>query len=154
MIDSFKVADLPARYSIGRTALYDRLKKLNIKPLKPEGINGSIVTADQLQTLDRYDLALKQGTGLIPAPTEQPTDSGQLALMGAIVGQLCQPAADRLSTYRELQEAVDQGWWLPTSMVRDMLGVAPHGAFFERWGFRFVPAAKHRSTEWRVERIG
>jgi hypothetical protein len=154
MIDGFKVADLPDRYGIGRTALYDRLKKLNIKPLKPEGINGSIITADQLQALDRYDLALKQGTSLIPALAEQPTDGGQLEVMGEIVNQLCQPAGDRLSTYRELQEAVDQGWWLPTSMVRDMLGVAPHGASFERWGFRFVPAAKHRSTEWRVERIG
>jgi hypothetical protein len=58
-IDRFPVSDLPARYDIKRTALYERLKALDIKPIK-QG-NKSYVDGDQLQLLD--DLHAHIGRG-------------------------------------------------------------------------------------------
>jgi hypothetical protein len=58
-IDRFPVSDLPDRYSIGRTALYERLGVLAIKPEK-QG-NKSYVSGQQLQTLDDLDAHVKRG---------------------------------------------------------------------------------------------
>jgi hypothetical protein len=58
-IDRFPVADLPDRYSIGRTALYERMGVLGIKPEK-QG-NKSYVSGQQLQALDDLDGHIKRG---------------------------------------------------------------------------------------------
>jgi hypothetical protein len=58
-IDRFPVSDLPDRYSIGRTALYERMGVLAIKPEK-QG-NKSYVSGQQLQTLDDLDAHVKRG---------------------------------------------------------------------------------------------
>ena len=58
-IDRFPVSDLPDRYSIGRTALYERMGVLAIKPEK-QG-NKSYVSGQQLQALDDLDNHVKRG---------------------------------------------------------------------------------------------
>lgn len=58
-IDRFPVADLPDRYGIGRTALYERLNTLTIKPEK-QG-NKSYISGLQLQVLDDLDAHIKRG---------------------------------------------------------------------------------------------
>lgn len=58
-IDRFPVADLPDRYSIGRTTLYERMGVLAFKPEK-QG-NKSYVSGQQLQELDDLDAHIKRG---------------------------------------------------------------------------------------------
>jgi hypothetical protein len=58
-IDRFPVSDLPDRYSIGRTALYERLGVLAVKPEK-QG-NKSYVSGQQLQALDDLDAHIERG---------------------------------------------------------------------------------------------
>lgn len=58
-INRFPVSDLPDRYSIGRTALYERLNTLTIKPEK-QG-NKSYISGLQLQLLDDLDAHIKRG---------------------------------------------------------------------------------------------
>ena len=48
------------RYNIGRTALYARLKALNIAPNKDVN-NRSQITDKQLETLDKIDYSIKGG---------------------------------------------------------------------------------------------
>jgi hypothetical protein len=49
------------------------------------------------------------------------------------------PAADPLARYRDLQEAADNRWWLSSSRVEALIGVAPadRGDSFDRCGFNF-----------------
>ncbi|NEP23732.1 hypothetical protein [Moorena sp. SIO3I6] len=58
-IDKFPLKDLQSRYDIGRTALYERLKHINIKANK-EG-RSSFVSGEQLEELDRLHNHLEGG---------------------------------------------------------------------------------------------
>lgn len=58
-IDRFPVSDLPDRYGIRRTALYERLNTLAIKPER-QG-NKSYISGLQLQVLDDLDAHIKRG---------------------------------------------------------------------------------------------
>lgn len=155
--DGCQVKALEARYNLKKSAVYDRLSKLNIKAANIRGV-GSFVSEEQLRALDEYDRQLQLGdSGLSTTPTGQAGISDAQSIL-AVLPTVMQLLTDRASTdlmanYRQLQEASDRGWFLPTLLVRQLIGVTPHGASFERCGFRFEPAAKHRSTEWRVSNI-
>lgn len=58
-IESFPVKDLPDRYSIGRTILYERMNALNITPER-QG-NRGYITLEQLNLLDDLDKHIKSG---------------------------------------------------------------------------------------------
>ena len=60
-----------------------------------------------------------------------------------------------LQNFRELEEAVEKGWLLPTSKVKDLIGVKPSSQVFERGSFRFVRRGKiGAEAAWRVEKNG
>ena len=160
-IDSVPVAGLTDRYNIKRTAIYDRLKALGIEPEKRG--RSSHISKAQLDQLDELDKRLKAGEGM-PKPsaelvhrnfTDHPpnltalspsTDSGLLTIASML--QTLKGPTDPMANYHALQSACDKGWLLPTGKVRELIGVKPHGAVFDRLGFRFTRS--DRRTEWKV----
>jgi hypothetical protein len=69
-----------------------------------------------------------------------PTTPSLIELVQAIASSLSPaPAADPLASYRALQEAADNRWWLSSSRVEELIGVAPaeKGESFDRCGFNF-----------------
>jgi hypothetical protein len=157
--DGCPVTELLDRYQIKRTALHERMTKLGIKSVRIKGLPHRIITAEQLSRLDEYDRQLSLGATSAmsterPERGEQVSSIDLLTVLPAVMQMLTDRASrDLMANYRQLQEASDRGWFLPTSLVRELIGVTPHGARFDRCGFRFEPAAKYRSTEWRVSNI-
>ena len=59
-----------------------------------------------------------------------------------------------LSVYRELEEAAEKHWILPTSKVVELIGVSPRRKVFVRGSFQFVRCGKVGSESgWLVEYI-
>ncbi len=168
-IDSIPLSSLADRYKVGRTAMYDRLKALGIEPEKRGRL--AYISGVQLHQMDELDTRLKAGE-LMPKPTAEhdrqtsleyspnlstkhspdstalaPSTDSALLTIASMLQSLKEPT-DPMANYRALQSAVDNGWLLPTSKVRELVGVKPHGAEFDRLGFRFIRSA--RRTEWKV----
>ena len=150
-IDRLPLSQLPGRYGIARSALYTRLKDLQIEPIK-EG-KKAYIDAPSLQLLDELHEHIQQGgttneflkqtasksTGqsrtddrtqqesliVQDSPgqiTLQP--SGLVSLVEAIVKRLLPKTGSRLSYLRELEEACEKGWLLSTSELADLLGLS------------------------------
>ncbi len=138
-LDRISVAQLPARYSITRSVVYNRLNDLEIKPER-QG-NKAYVNAQQLALLDRLHEHIQAGgitadfiasarqsgsqsarqSGLQSVGQSGLQSAGQMALdaqtltvLGEMVTRFV-PAPDPLANLRAIQEACDQGWWLSTS---------------------------------------
>ena len=163
-IDRFPVSDLRDRYRIGRTALYKRMNKLAIKPVK-QGTK-SYLSGEQLQRMDELELHLKSGGGLadfakpvqqtFTEQTEQlqksniqPKSPPQSSAMGAVIEGIVQSvftciapqpaqAGMRLAHLRELEEAYDKNWILSTSELADLLGLS--ATTVRRYGDQFEEA--------------
>lgn len=178
-IDRLPVAQLPSRYGISRTVLYERFAALKIEPERRG--NKAYVNAQQLELLDGLHEHLHQGgstadflerTGLLAVQsTGQPSklsaelSTGQLAappesvslsvLVEAIAAKLASPAPDLLACFRVLEEACQHRWLLSTSHLSWCLGLSPKtlGSYdsFERYGFRFAKCGRNGSeTAWAI----
>ena len=149
-IDRFPVSELRDRFSIGRTALYERMNTLSIKPMK-QGTK-SYVSGEQLQRMDALDLHLKSGGGLadftqpvqqtsaeqteqLSFPIFQSVSSPQSSAMVSVIEGIVQSvftrlapqpaqAGMRLAHLRELEEAYEKKWILSTSELADLLGLS------------------------------
>jgi DNA-binding Lrp family transcriptional regulator len=150
-IDRLPLSQLPGRYGIARSALYTRLKDLQIEPIK-EG-KKAYIDAPSLQLLDELhehiqgggttneflkqkaskstgqsrtdDRTQQEGLIVQDSPgqiTLQP--SGLVSLVEAIVKRLLPKTGSRLSYLRELEEACEKGWLLSTSELADLLGLS------------------------------
>jgi hypothetical protein len=177
-IDRLPVAQLPERYGISRTVLYDRINALKITPEKRG--NKSFVNAEQIALLDDLHEHLKRAgstadfldrVGLstqqqAEQSTKQPT--GQLAptnqvaelvkLVDAIAFQLTPAHSRYRESFRFLEEAYQNEWLLSTSHLADLLELSPAGVnkkpCFERYGFIFSKVGKNGTeTAWRVDKV-
>ncbi len=180
-IDRFPVSDLPSRYSIKRTALYERLKALKLKPIK-QG-NKSYLDGDQLKRLDELHAHIQRGGGItdfLQEPeqpsSEQTAPTGQLAqinqsgalvalvevltsrLVPAIVSKLTPPAPP-LAHLEALEKAYEKGWLLSTSELAQLLRLSPktirgYGDSFREAGFTFTRAGTRarQETAWKVSK--
>ena len=173
-IDRFPVAQLPSRYSISRTVLYERLAALKIEPQrmgKKAYINNS-----QLHLLDQLHQHLSQGgstaeflekLGLLGEPSTQQS-SGQIQkssqlpnlaiLLEALATQFPTPIPDYRDKFRFLEEAYQNEWLLSTSHLSDLLSLAPatinSKLSFARYGFVFTKAGKNGvETAWKVDKL-
>lgn len=179
-IDRVPLSQLPSRYSIARSALYTRLKDLQIEPSK-EG-RKAYVSAAQLQLLDDLHEHINKGgtTGEFLKQNQRPgqsrTDKGALVqdspeqvlaiqpgalvmAVEAIVKRLLPKSGSRLSYLRELEEACERGWLLSTSELADLLGLSPktvreYGTQFEDGGFVFTRAGIRKGGEiaWAIDK--
>ncbi|PSB42686.1 hypothetical protein C7B80_26665 [Cyanosarcina cf. burmensis CCALA 770] len=176
--DVHPISELRERYKLNsKQAVYDRIDALGFKPVA----RGKI-SSDQLEILDRLDKHIKAGGAIadfpiipeveVPAldkldrpldnPQELVTDDaratieGLAALVGAIAQSL-QPPQPPLAAYEDLEKAVERGWILPTSKVKELIGISPRtkkGDKYFQWGsFTFVKVGKlGAETGWQVGR--
>jgi len=181
-IDRFPVSDLPDRYSVKRTALYERLNALNIKPQKLG--NKSYIEGDQLLHLDELHNHIQRGGGIADflqeqgyPPSEHSEQTKQLAqvnqpgallavveviasrLVPAIVSKLT-PAPAPLAHLEALERAYEKGWLLSTSEVAQLFRLSAktirgYGDSFEEAGFIFTRTGTraHGETAWEVSKL-
>ena len=149
-IDQFPVSELRDRFSIGRTALYERMNTLSIKPVK-QGTK-SYVSGEQLRRMDELDFHLKSGGGLadfarpvqqtsgeqteqLSLPVSQSVSPTQSPAMVSVIEGIVQSVFTRLAPQpaqvgmrlahlRELEEAYEKKWILSTSELADLLGLS------------------------------
>ena len=149
-IDQFPISELKDRYQIGRTALYERMNTLAIKPTK-HGTK-SYLSGEQLRRMDNLELHLKSGGGLadfetlvqqtfteqteqVSVPNSQSISPAPSSVMGTVIEGIVQSvftritpqpahAGMRLAHLRELEEAYEKNWILSTSELSDLLGLS------------------------------
>lgn len=175
-LDEVPVSSLPSRYDVHRSQVYARMEALkkrdrNLIPTKRG--KKSYITRQMLDYLDGMAVLIQQGQTTQEAadqvlrqlPTrraDSPVDtrhvqSSELAI--AETDPVFDPEfnfEDLLKTLRGLQELADQGWWLSSSQLANVLQLKslPPGDSFDRYGFRFTKAGKNGSeTAWKLEKL-
>ena len=157
----YPIRELPERYGIARSAIYVRMKRLNITP-HTQG-NRSYINASQLELLDKLHDFLAEDSGrtiddflrsLNAVEVKQPafSSTGQLAprqtghLQGQSFPELQYQLEGHATQLRErfelLDRAATRGWLLSTSDVALLIGLEPGSLVrhqeLSRWGFTFV----------------
>ena len=152
-IDLVPLSQLPSRYGIARSNLYNRIKDLQVETVK-QG-RKAFVTAADLELLDGLHAHLQRGgttlgfvqilkkkghlaLSTVDRPASYLTESSQMsepiiainpvALVSTIetvVKRMIPPSNNRLHYLKELEEAYQNGWLLSTSEVSDLLGFTP-----------------------------
>jgi hypothetical protein len=166
-VDRIPVSQLIERYSLVKSAVYERFKILGIVPEKV-GIK-SYVNAEQINLLDKYHQFIQNGGNkaefremyggpkAAKAGAEMPDSTAGLStvqpdmvqLVAAIAAQIAaklQPATpepDPLAYYKALEEAAKSGWHLKTSEICYLLDLTPqeikqYGDRFNEAGFMFT----------------
>jgi hypothetical protein len=176
---TFLVSELwPDRYGVGRTKIYEFLKRLDITPFKPEGDKRGHITFEQLQDLDSYvDTLGKEGPERAEefiqkrlqksaqlsaathtdtsANTSTPTNLPALppameALVSALAHRLQpEPAPDIFAPQRQLEEAWRYEWTLTSKQLQQIIGAKPVEGK-PRYGFKLEKIAR---GWWRLEKI-
>lgn len=174
LIDSLPVAQLPDRYSLSRSVVYERLAALKIEPERRG--NKAYINAKQLELLDNLHSFLQGGgstadflaaTGLSNRQTDRPT-AGQSALsiqtepaaalvslVEAIAHRLpAPPPASPLSNLEALEQAAQHGWLLSTSQLAPLLGLKTlSGKTVQRYGFTFTRVGKNGAeSAWSIQK--
>jgi predicted DNA-binding transcriptional regulator AlpA len=175
-IDLIPLAQLPSRYGIARSNVYNRLKDLKIETTK-QG-KKAFVTAAQLELLDRLHLHLERGgitsdflkqqgtinrlatinntVTTLSISREEPTivlqPSVLVNALEAVIKRLIPTSKSRLSYLRDLEEAYQNGWLLSTSEVAELLGLSQktitgYGEEFTDAGFLFARVGTRKGGE-------
>jgi DNA-binding transcriptional regulator YhcF (GntR family) len=180
-IDRIPISQLPSRYGIARSAIYTRLKDLQIEPVKSG--RKAFVNAQQLQLLDKLHEHISKGgvtsdflkqqqqqntsvsntedfSALVQDSPVQMTGlqpSALVAMVSAIVQRLI--PHHPLDYLQALESAYEKGWLLSTSELADLLKLSPktiasYGLSFEDAGFVFTRCGKRKRGEiaWKVEK--
>ena len=152
-VDLIPLSQLPSRYDIARSNLYNRLKDLKIEPTK-QG-RKAFVNEKELKLLDELHAHLTEGgvtsdfikqqdnqfPQLVTDSTSEvelsspvsvqsqsePTITLQptalISVVEAVVKRFIPTSTSRLTYLRELEEAYQNGWLLSTSEVANLLGL-------------------------------
>jgi hypothetical protein len=175
LIDGLTRKDLEGRYAVTRSNIYNR-----IGGLKEQGHNltpddRGTFNAEQIALLDSLDehLKMKGSTianfsripirqddpiGLSYETQDDPTalssmPNSWVELVQAIASIVSPAAVDPLAGLRSLEEATEKGWLLSSSQVKALVGTAPSGDSFNRYGFVFVKAGRNgRECAWRISK--
>ncbi|MGL5941062.1 MAG: hypothetical protein ACRC2S_11820 [Waterburya sp.] len=151
-IDLIPLAQLPSRYGIARSNLYNRIKDLKIESVK-QG-RKALINAEQLELLDGLHAHLERGgttLGFIQLlkkrgyqlthestvnsavsysedlnhsePTISLNPTALVNLIETVVKRIVPQSTRRLTYLEELESAYQNGWLLSTSEVSDLLGL-------------------------------
>jgi hypothetical protein len=173
----YPIKQLPDRYGIARSAVYVRMKRLNITP-HTQG-NRSYLDASQLDLMDdlhdfltedssrSIDDFLRSLSAVDIMQQEFPA-TGQLIKQqtGQLKGQSFHEiqykpgsnAAQLRERFEFLDQASDRGWLLSTSDLAMLIGLEPVSVVkhdeLSRWGFIFTKCAERsgREVNWAVKR--
>jgi len=179
-IDRLPVSQLQERYNLVRSAVYTRLDALGIKPEKIG--NKAYLNAEQIRLMDDLhgfinsggttaefkemrgiqkedEPSGEQSSGLSAVP---PDFGRMVAAIAAELASRFQPAApqpDRFAYYEVLEKAYQNGWFLSTSEIADLLDLLPseirqYGDSFTEAGFVFTKAGYRVGGEvaWKVSK--
>jgi len=164
-LDGLTLEGLESRYSITRSTIFDRIKKLRDKgyPINPD--KHPLYSASDIETLDRLHshLGIKGATianfppyqhtvGLShDNPTTDDISTPVLIELVQAIAQAIAPPVDPLANLEALERAAAHSWLLSTSQVRALIGVNPTGAIFIRHGFGFEREGRNgREAAWKV----
>ena len=152
-VDLIPLSQLPSRYGIARSNVYNRLKDLKIEPRK-QG-RKAFVSASDLKLLDQLHAHLSQGGVTndflkqqhnqfpqivtdstselsVNSPVSVPNQSepaitlqptALISVVEAVVKRFIPTSNSRLTYLRELEEAYQNDWLLSTSEVANLLGL-------------------------------
>jgi hypothetical protein len=173
----FPIKELPERYSLARSAVYVRMKRLNITA-HTQG-NRSYINASELDLLDDlHDFLCEdsgrtiddflRGLSAVELTPQAFPSTGQLARRqtGHIPGQSFTEvqhlpeshAAQLRERFEFLDRAANRGWLLSTSDLALLIGLEPASVVrqeqLSRWGFTFVKCTQRtgREINWAVKR--
>ncbi len=171
----YPIRELPERYGIARSAVYVRMKRLNITP-HTQG-NRSYINANQLELLDNLHDFLAEDSGrniddflrslnavevtqrafpLTGQLTPQQTRHIQGQSFPELQYQLEGHATQLRERFELLDRAATRGWLLSTSDVALLIGLEPSSLVrhqeLSRWGFTFVKCVERtgREVNWAV----
>lgn len=178
---TIKISSLQQRYKLNsRQAVNNRINGLKIEPVA----RGEIST-EQLDLLDRLDKHIRGGGAIadfpiqpevqvdkldkIPQQSEKFDNNGiainvMAELMEKMMSYTYTRHSSPLANYEELEKAIANKWLLPSSVVKELIGVATlpktvkeskpdedDAEFFMRGNFLFVKIGKiGRETSWGV----
>lgn len=179
-VDRFPVSQLMGRYSLVKSAVYNRLNELEIKPEKIG--NRAYVNAEQVKLLDELHHFIQRGGNTaeflemrgLRRPTANPNQPsselslgqpGLVQMVSSLAAELAirlQPPAPEpnpLEYFERLERAAQGGWLLSTSEVAALLKLPVselqlYGDRFSEAGFTFTRAGYRAGGEvaWRVSK--
>lgn len=169
MTGQTKISTLQQRYGLNsKQAVYDRINGLGIIP----AVKG-FVSSEQLDLLDKLDKHIKYGGAIADFPKTPEIDPPMMQHIDQISSTAAMPQLDatdivyklfevissqkelvsRLERYRELEEIASHRWTIPTSAVRQIIGVTPRGESFFYGCFNFSRDRKMgREVGWKVSK--
>jgi hypothetical protein len=174
LIDGLTRKDLEGRYGVTRSNTYNRIAGLKEQGYDLTPDDRGTFSAEQIDLLDRLDRHLKiKGSTIanFPRMTTRQDDPIGLSyelqdvqdltalssmpnwaeLVQAIAAIVSPP--DPLAGLRSLDEAAEKRWLLSSSQVKALVGTAPSGDSFNRYGFVFVKAGRNgRECAWRINK--
>ncbi|MEH1808466.1 hypothetical protein [Nostoc sp.] len=172
---SIKISSLQQRYKLNsRQAVNNRINGLKIEPVK----RGEI-SAEQLDLLDRLDKHIRGGGAIADFPIQPEvqmdvldklnkpeldielnnSEATAINIMAELMEKMMSYAYARdsspLTNYEELEKAAEFEWILPTSKIKELIGVSPKAAkdgdTFIRGSFAFIKLGKvGNETGWQV----
>lgn len=167
VVDRISIVQMQQRYSLStRQAVYDRLKKLNIKPIK-----GTIDTQTELPLMDE----LHQGkTELSTTSSRQIEKSSRqvdnqltiqpemmLTMFELLTARLSAPGPSAIASLKERLELLElcfqQGNTLATSELAEVLNIKADSLrdkkAHSQYGYSFKRAGKHsHELAWKIEK--
>ena len=166
-IGSISVADLPDRYSLGRSAFYERVSALSLQ-FEKKG-NKSIATAQQVDLLDALHDHIKLGNSIesfvesLPTPessqliTQSDPTAALIALAEAIATRLTPPKT-KLAELKEridlLQTLSDRQTPIPSSDLKMVLDRRSLKKPVTAYGFQATPIGRQSGqTLWQISKI-
>jgi len=164
----FPIKELPDRYSIARSAIYVRMKRLNITPHTQGNrsyINASeLLVEDSSRTIDEFLKSLSSfelnELGFLPKGqlARKQTQNLTTESMRAVEYNQGTNAAQLRERFEFLERASARGWLLSTSDLAHLIGLEPSTVVkheqLSRWGFSFVKCTERtgREVNWTVKR--
>lgn len=175
---TIKISTLQERYKLNsRQAVNNRINGLKIDPVA----RGEI-SLEQLELLDRLDKHIRGGGAIADFPIQPEIqvdkldkldkprldiefDSSEVTainvmadLMEKMMSYTYQRHSSPLANYEELEKAAEFEWILPTSKIKELIGVTPkvakNGDTFIRGSFAFEKFGKiGNETGWQVTKL-
>ncbi|MEH1788405.1 MAG: hypothetical protein V7L23_23175 [Nostoc sp.] len=172
---TIKISSLQQRYKLNsRQAVNNRINGLKIDPVA----RGEI-SAEQLELLDRLDKHIRGGGAIADFPIQPEVQVDKLDILDKperriefnnseattinIMAELMEKMmsytytrdSSPLASYEELEKAAEFEWILPTSKIKELIGVPPKTTHdsdtFIRGSFAFIKQGKIGSeTGWQV----
>lgn len=163
-VSAVPTADLQSKYGITKSTLYKRLESLDIEPYK-KGTR-SFILGNDVELLDRFDRWIRDGGSAktFEKPVRIPraeivsisSNSSQetneiLILIEAISRHFAKQSTDPIANVKALVYLADNLIIVPTSKVRELIGIKPRGDIYQWGSFIFERRGKlGRESGWSV----